>query len=268
MNNAPTVSVIMPAYNAESTLMRAVLSVIHQTFTDWQLLIIDDASTDNTLSIAKKISAEDLRISVVSSRVNQGAAASRNKGIQQCKGAYVAFIDSDDIWCPEKLDRQLKLITKTGADLCYTAYALVNLAGDKVRADYCVPEHTSYEELLCENVIGCSTVLLSAALAQSHPFDVDFYHEDYSLWLTLLKEGCTAVGCNEVLVKWCLREGSRSYSKLKSLKMRWKIYRNQLHMPIWQSIHYLRTYIRAGLKKYKKSKLRNSSSAQENAYEG
>ena len=227
MNNAPTVSVIMPAYNAESTLMRAVLSVIHQTFTDWQLLIIDDASTDNTLSIAKKISAEDLRISVVSSRVNQGAAASRNKGIQQCKGAYVAFIDSDDIWCPE---------------------------------------HTSYEELLCENVIGCSTVLLSAALAQSHPFDVDFYHEDYSLWLTLLKEGCTAVGCNEVLVKWCLREGSRSYSKLKSLKMRWKIYRNQLHMPIWQSIHYLRTYIRAGLKKYKK--LRNSSSAQEDAYEG
>ena len=165
MNNAPTVSVIMPAYNAESTLMRAVLSVIHQTFTDWQLLIIDDASTDNTLSIAKKISAEDLRISVVSSRVNQGAAASRNKGIQQCKGAYVAFIDSDDIWCPEKLDRQLKLITKTGADLCYTAYALVNLAGDKVRADYCVPEHTSYEELLCENVIGCSTVLLSAALS-------------------------------------------------------------------------------------------------------
>ena len=178
----------------------------------------------------------------------------------------MAFIDSDDIWCPEKLDRQLKLITKTGADLCYTAYALVNLAGDKVRADYCVPEHTSYEELLCENVIGCSTVLLSAALAQSHPFDVDFYHEDYSLWLTLLKEGCTAVGCNEVLVKWCLREGSRSYSKLRSLKMRWKIYRNQLHMPIWQSIHYLRTYIRAGLKKYKK--LRNSSSAQEDAYEG
>lgn len=148
MNNAPTVSVIMPAYNAESTLMRAVLSVVHQTFTDWQLLIIDDASTDNTLSIAKKISAEDLRISVVSSRVNQGAAASRNKGIQQCKGAYVAFIDSDDIWCPEKLDRQLKLITKTGADLCYTAYALINLAGDKVRADYCVPEHTSYEEFL------------------------------------------------------------------------------------------------------------------------
>ena len=265
MNNAPMVSVIMPAYNAESTLMRAVLSVVHQTFTNWELLIIDDASADNTLSIAKEISAEDTRISVLSSCVNLGAAASRNKGIRLCKGTYVAFIDSDDVWYPEKLEKQLDLISKTGADLCYTAYAIVNLAGDKVRADYCVPEHTSYEALLCENVIGCSTVLLSAALVQSHPFVTNFYHEDYSLWLTLLKEDCHAVGCNEVLVKWCLREGSRSYSKLKSLKMRWKIYRNQLHIPPWKSIHYLLAYIYAGLKKYKK--LKKPSLTSERIYE-
>ena len=265
MNSTPMVSVIMPAYNAESTLRRAVLSVVHQTFTNWELLIIDDASTDNTLSVAKEIGTEDLRIRVVPSPVNQGAAASRNKGVQQCKGAYVAFIDSDDVWCPEKLDKQLRLIADTGADLCYTAYAIVNLAGDKVRADYYVPDHTSYEALLCENVIGCSTVLLSAALVRSHPFATNFYHEDYSLWLTLLKEGCQAVGCNEVLVKWCLREGSRSYSKLKSLKMRWKIYRDQLHMPLWRRIYFMQAYIRAGLKKYKK--IRTSPSAQEQTYE-
>lgn len=265
MNNAPIVSVIMPAYNAESTLMRAMLSVIHQTFTNWELLIIDDASTDNTLSIAKEISAEDTRINVVSSRFNQGAAASRNKGVQLCKGTYVAFIDSDDVWYPEKLEKQVELMAKTGADLCYTAYAIVNLAGDKVRADYRIPEHTSYEALLCENVIGCSTVLLSAALARSHPFAANFYHEDYSLWLVLLKEGCRAVGCNEVLVKWCLREGSRSYSKLKSLIMRWKIYRNQLHMPLLKSIRFLLAYIRAGLKKYKK--LKKASLSLERVYE-
>lgn len=247
----PRVSVIIPTFNAETTLDAAIASVLHQSFTNWELLIVDDASTDETAAIARRYGYTDPRVRVILGAINQGVAAVRNYGVAHCRGEFIAFLDSDDTWEPDKLKKQLDKIQETEADLCYTSYAIVNMNGEKVRADYLVPNETDYASMLRENVIGCSTVLLSAQLAKKYPFEAAFYHEDYVLWLKLLKDGHHAVGCREVLTNWRYREDSRSFNKLKSLQKRWEVYRNALQLPLIESIGYLCDYIAAGMRKYR-----------------
>lgn len=244
------VSVIIPAYNAGQYIGRAIASVQAQTHTEWELIISDDSSSDNTCEIAERLAKEDPRIRLVKSKINRGAAAARNAGVSAGKGEYIAFLDADDTWQPDKLEVQLQRLRKSGAALCYTSYAIVNSAGEKIRADYIVPEKTDYEALLRENVIGCSTVLISAELAKAHPFEKGFYHEDYVLWLRLLKQEIRVIGCPEVLANWCWRENSRSYDKWNSMKKRWRIYRKAMGLPFGKSAGYLFCYAVAGLRKY------------------
>lgn len=251
-DKAPLVSVVMPTYNAESTIENSISSVLSQTFTDWELLILDDCSTDNTCAVVQRYANTDRRIHFYPCAPNQGVAAMRNKGVSLSKGNYIAFLDSDDTWNPEKLKTQLDCIRRTGAEICYTSYALVDLSGQKVREDYRVPEKTDLSSLLRENVIGCSTVLLSAELAKAKPFRKDFYHEDYVLWLELLREGHKAVGCQTVLTNWCYREKSRSFNKFRSLQNRWRVYRKALQLPLAESIGYIYSYVSAGIRKYRK----------------
>ena len=230
------ISVVMPAYNAEDMLERALLSVMRQSHTALELLIIDDASTDATADVARRYAQLDKRVKLIVNDVNEGAARSRNKGVAESRGEYVAFLDSDDTWRPDKLERQLCRMGETGAQICYTSYAIVDTQGKKVRADYIVPHETEFSSMLRENVIGCSTVLLTAQAAKAHTFEEEYYHEDYVLWLRLLGEGRRAAGCTEVLTNWCYREDSRSYDKLRSMRERWRIYRRALGMPLPRSI--------------------------------
>lgn len=247
----PRVSIILPTYNAQKTLKKTIDSVREQTFSDWELLILDDASTDDTVAIARECEGQDDRIRVIVNSGNQGVAATRNRGIQEARGEYVAFLDSDDTWLSGKLERQIEKLEESGADLCYTSYAIVNLRGEKLCADYIVPERVDFASLLCENVIGCSTVFLRTALAQTYPFDAAFYHEDYFLWLRLLRAGCRAVGCEEVLASWCCRKDSRSHDKIKGFWRRWAIYRKGLRLSFPRSLYCSLVYAAAGLKKYK-----------------
>lgn len=246
----PLVSVIMPAYNAGRFLEAAIRSVLAQTLTDWELLVLDDGSSDDTLAIARSLAAEDCRIRVLPNEQNMGVARTRNRGFDLCRGDYVALLDSDDLWLPNKLERQLERMAQTGADLCYCSYAIVDADGEKSRPDYLVPEQTDFDKLLRENVIGCSTVVLSRKVIESHRFETDFYHEDYVLWLKLLRAGFRASGCAEPLVHWRLIENSRSFNKRKAAGNRWRIYRNYLHLPLGKSILAFGAYGAAGLKKY------------------
>ena len=246
----PEISIVIPTYNAESTLENAVSSVIGQSFENWELIIADDASSDGTVRLARELASRDGRIRVVESEVNKGVAEMRNYGVSLSRGQYVAFLDSDDTWHPDKLIIQLGRMRDTDASLCYTSYALVNASGKKARADYIVPDETDYPSMLRENVIGCSTVLISAEVARSHPFSTAAYHEDYVLWLQLLREGHRAVGCKEVLTDWCYHDGSRSYNKLRSLQKRWEVYRKVLKLPLMKSISCTCSYAVAGLRKY------------------
>lgn len=252
VEKAPLISIIMPAYNAARFIEVAIRSVISQTITDWELLVLDDGSSDDTLVIAQRLALEDNRIRVVPNKNNMGVAKTRNHGFELCRGEYVALLDSDDYWHPEKLEVQLALMRKTGADLGYCSYAIVDAAGDKTRADYLVPPTVDFADLLRQNVIGCSTVMLSNAVYKKYRFDTDFYHEDYVLWLRLLQNNHKSAGCTQVLAAWRYVENSRSFNKWSAAKNRWRIYRDHLHLGLIYSVRLLTEYAVLGLRKYSK----------------
>ena len=247
---APFVSVIMPAYNTEKYIEEAIRSVVSQTVQDWELVVIDDCSTDATRQVIKDLCEGDQRIRLYENESNMGVAKTRNRGFQLAQGEYVALLDSDDVWAKEKLEAQLAAMRESGADLCYTSYALINDQGERIRRDYLVPAYVLLEDMLRENHIGCSTVMLRAQTAREYGFNTGFYHEDYELWLRLLKDGRKAVGCTDVLASWRYVQNSRSFNKIKSAKNRWAIYRKRLGLSVLESLALLGAYATAGLRKH------------------
>lgn len=247
----PFVSVIMPAYNAARFVEEAIRSVMEQTFTNWELLVLDDGSSDGTCEIVERLAAEDNRIRLICNETNLGTAATRNRGLELMQEGYAAFLDCDDVWLPEKLSRQIARMEESSADLCCCSYAVVNEEGKKAKHDYIIPASISYNHMLMENSIGCSTVVLSPNAASVYRFDASYYHEDYLLWLRMLSDGCEMVGCREPLVCWRMTTGSRSANKLKSAGNRWRIYRNYFHFPFWKSLWLLSNYAVFGIRKYR-----------------
>lgn len=250
-NPTPLVSVIMPAYNAQAYIEEAIRSVIHQTYTNWQLLIIDDASSDDTYQIAERLTQEDARISLIRNETNQGVAKTRNRGLELAQGDYVALLDSDDVWRPQKLEKQLALAQEKQADIVYCSYAIVSEEGEKSCGDFLVSPSTDLEQMLIKSVISCSTVLLSREITRRYRFDPAYYHEDYVYWLTLIRDGWKAVGETEILADYRLVEGSRASNKFRAAKYRWDIYRKYLKLPFGKSLVYLGKYAINGFKKYK-----------------
>lgn len=246
----PIVSIIMPAYNCESYIKEAIHSVIAQKFTDWELIIIDDCSTDSTADIVQAFARSDSRIKFVRNSTNAGVAKTRNLGIELSVGEYVAFLDSDDTWHPDKLTLQLQRCKEENADLVYLSYSIVNTEGKSIKAPYIVPKELTFKRLLKENVIGCSTVLIRSETVKRYRFPDGFYHEDYCMWLDMLRDGCKAVGCPEVLVNWRLITSSRSFNKRNSAKKRWKIYREYLGFSFVKSTRFFFSYVLRGIKKY------------------
>lgn len=248
--NEPLVSVIMPVYNAERFVAAAIESVLAQTMADLKLWVIDDGSTDNSLPICMEYAARDKRVHILRNSSNSGVAKTRNRGISQATGAYIAFLDSDDVWHPEKLCMQLELLKSTGSDIAYCSYAIIDHSGEKCRADYLVPECVTRRKLLKENCMQCSAMLIKAGVLQKIHFTTEFYHEDYVLGLDMLGAGYTAVGCRQVLLDWRYLQNSRSFDKRKSALNRWRIYRDYLHLPFGVAIYYFSGYALAGLRKY------------------
>ncbi len=246
------VSVVMPAYHAERYIRQAIASVVAQTMPHWELWVMINGTGDRTQEIAQEMARQDDRIHVVWNEENLGAAGSRNRGLDLCNGQYVAFLDSDDLWHPQKLEKQLAYLQQTGGHFCYTSYAVIDENGQKLREDYLVPPTRTFEEMLGENVIGCSTVMLCPEIARKYRFSTEYYHEDYVLWTALLQDGYRAVGCQEVLTSWRLNANSRSYNKGNAAKNRWHIYRNCLHLPLPKAIVAFGRYALAGIRKYKR----------------
>lgn len=249
--STPLVSVIMPAYNAEKYIEQAIRSVQKQTVRSWELIVVDDRSTDKTAEQIRRLAAEDMRIIPVYSETNHGAAESRNIALRQCRGEFVALLDADDVWHPQKLERELERARETDADLVYSSYAMIDEQGTRCFSDFIVEESTDLQSMLNCNTIGCSTVLMKAKVLEKRPFVTDFYHEDYVMWLSLLQAGCTAVGVRDILVDYRVARGSRSFNKLKSAKNRWRVYRDYLKLPLIPSVKAMVGYAINGLKKYR-----------------
>jgi len=244
------VSVIIPAYNSEKYLKQAVQSVLSQTYQNFEIILIDDKSTDNTLGISHFLANQDSRIHVLENPVNIGVAASRNKGMSACTGEYIAFLDSDDIWLPDKINLQMQKIREENLDLCCTAYSFINSETKPIGKTYRIPEVVSLKRLLAENVIGASTVVFRRSLALKFNMRTEYLHEDYVFWLELLQSGIHAAGINKPLTQYRKTEQGRSSNKKNAAHARYKIYRDFLGMSQIMSALYLTAYAFNGVKKH------------------
>ena len=250
MKPNPIVSVVMPAYNAERFIEQAINSVLSQTFEDWELIIVDDCSTDATMSIIERLTVGDERVSVVRNEHNSGVAKTRNRGLDLCKGEFVALLDSDDYWEPEKLAKQLELVKREQADIGYCSYAIVDGQSNKRANDFIVPPVATFDSTLIQSTMSCSTILIRRSSLGDLRFSNEVYHEDLAMWLELLRNGCRAVGNEEVLAAYRVVSGSRASNKLLSAVHRWDLFRNYLHLPLATCIGLISRYGWLAIRKY------------------
>ena len=219
----PQVSIIMPAYNAEATLVAAVESALAQSFRDFELIIVNDCSTDTTAAIIDELARRDRRIRPLHNDTNSGASHSRYRAAEAARGQWLAFLDSDDLWAVDKLEKQLPLTRQ--ADLIFTASAFIDHQGRQRDWTLHVPETVSYRKLLKQNIISNSSVLLRRQLYLQHACLEDGLHEDFVCWIRLLRSGAVARGIDEPLLIYRLSPSSKSGNKLKAAQMNWRAYR-------------------------------------------
>ena len=229
----PVVSVIMPAYNCEKFIAKAIESVLVQNVS-LELIILNDCATDGTERVIQQY-LSDKRIRYVKNDRNMGVARTRNEGVRMAMGEYVAFLDSDDWWEREKLSKQLALIKKEKKVLCSTGRELVDINGNLTGREIPVKETISYNMMLKQNWINCSSVLLKRKVAEEFPMEHEDSHEDYITWLKILQKYQYACAINEPLLKYRLSSQGKSGSKLKSAKMTFKVYR-YMGFSWWKSI--------------------------------
>lgn len=244
------ISVIMPAFNCEKYISKSIDSVLHQTHKNWELIIVNDNSSDNTASIANEYAKKDSRIRVINQIPNAGCAQARNLGVSEAKGMYIAFLDSDDVWVAEKLEKQLSLLSKKKAQIVYSSYDFIDENDVFIKKPFVVAAETNYKKMLGRNEIGCSTVIVDASLLQHHLFRKEFYHEDYVLWMELLALPVVAVGVTDVLTHYRVISTSRSYDKKNAAKWRWKIYRDALKLSFAESTWAFLKYAVTAVKKH------------------
>ena len=221
MSKAPRCSVVIPAYKCEAYIAECLESVQKQTVEDIEILVIDDCSPDNMAEIVMEYGENDSRIRYIKMGENRGVAAARNRGVQQAKSGWIAFLDSDDAWAADKLEKQFGVQEKTGAELIYAAARCMDRKGELTGRFFRVPEQIEYEELIKGNDIVCSSVLVKREWLLKYPMERSNLHEDYLCWLRLLRDGCRAAGIDAPLVRYRLTEGSKSRNKGRAARMTW-----------------------------------------------
>jgi len=246
------VSVILPVYNGEKTIEATVSSVLDQTYGNIEIIIADDASSDNTLDKCRSLAGSDNRIRIISNQANMGALGTRLKAAKTAIGEWIAFIDSDDLWHSEKLEKQIGLRDDTGCDLVYTASAFIDGDGNKYKWIMHVPEKVGYRKLLKQNIISNSSVLVrkDVFIRYSSPCEkINNMHEDFACWLSMLRDGMTACGVNEPLITYRISKRSKSGNKMSAYTMNMNTYR-YLGLGFFERYFYQACYSVNGLVKY------------------
>lgn len=240
------VSVLMPVHNAEATLAGSVASVRAQGYGAWELLIVDDGSTDGSGDLARGLAAQDARIRVLALPRNSGAAAARNHALYQARGRYIAFLDADDMWHPDKLARQLTFMAVRGAALSFTAYDRMAENGARIE-QVRVADHVPYDMLLRRNVMGCLTVIYDAELLGKVAMPLLTRQQDYALWLRLARAAGGAHGLDEVLAIYRVGRGTLSANKAGAAGDIWRLYRREEGLGLIASAWYFTHYAWYGL---------------------
>lgn len=244
------VSIIIPVHNAEKFIGKTIESILNQTYKNWEMLIFNDKSKDNSLKIIKKYSEKDERIKVVDSKENVGVVAARNKLIEIATGEFIAFLDADDYWKQNKLEKQIKFMRKNNALISCTEYTRVT-EDEKEINDIIIKEIITYEDMLKNNYLGCLTVIYNANKLGKRYFKERKKNEDYVLWLEIVKETKIIFGLKENLAFYRVLNNSRSSNKIKVAKDRWEVYRKIERLSLLKSIYYFLQYVIRALKKTK-----------------
>ena len=247
------VSIIMAAYNAEKTIEQAINSVLSQTYTNFELLVVNDCSKDRTAELVKGIAATDGRVRLISNVKNSGVSYTRKHGLEEANGSWIAILDSDDAWAPEKLEKQIELQNRTNADLLFTGSAFMDADGHPIDWYLHAPAEVTYRQLLKQNVLSNSSALVRKELYARHYAVGDGMHEDFATWLGILKNGRLAYGVDEPLLIYRIAKNSKSGNKIKAAKMNWNTYR-YVGLNFVQSLYYECCYTVNGLRKYKNLK--------------
>lgn len=219
------VSVITPSYNSAEFISSAICSVLSQTFQNWEMIIADDCSNDNSIDIIRNFTNTDPRIKLIRLDKNRGAAMARNMALRRARGDYIAFLDSDDCWMPNKLEKQLNFMKKKDIAFSFTSYQVIAEDGKFTGKTISVPAEISYRKYLRNTIIGCLTVIINKNKTGYFEMpDIRSSH-DMALWLEIMKRGFNAYGLNEALSQYRLVKGSNTSAKIKAAKDVWKVYR-------------------------------------------
>lgn len=235
IDQQPLISIIMPAFHSEKTIKESVLSVVEQTYTHWELIIIEDGTSDATETSVE--SFHDTRIHFHRNFTNLGVSKTRNRGLELAQGEWIAFLDSDDLWDVQKLQKQLNCAVANLGEFVYTAANYINELGVFYKGISSVPLKVTYNQLLQHNLIACSSVLVKKSLLGDLRFVSDDLSEDYAMWLSLLKKVSCAYGVNEPLLTYRISASSRSGNKIRSLHRGYRVYRHFGISPFISSIY-------------------------------
>jgi len=241
MNNL--VSIITPSYNSRRFIQGSIDSVLSQSYEDWEMIIVDDCSCDGSVGLITGVIKDEPRIKLIALQKNVGAAKARNVALSQAQGRYIAFLDSDDIWLPDKLEYQLRFMNKHGYAFTFGAYIPISEDGNKEYRSIQVPESIDYEGYLKNTIIGCLTVVIDKQKTGDFRMpDIRSSH-DMALWLDILSRGFTAHGVQEILGKYRLVSTSNTSKKISAIKDVWGVYRDERKLSLMKSFYYWAHYL-------------------------
>ncbi|RUA05759.1 MAG: glycosyltransferase family 2 protein [Gammaproteobacteria bacterium] len=243
------VSIITPSYNSEDFISFTIKSVLDQTYQNWEMIIIDDCSTDNSTEIIQGYIQKDSRIKLIYTKKNSGPSAARNLAIEISKGRYIAFLDADDIWLPHKLKTQIQFMNDNNLSFTYSSYYLIDEKGKDLGV-FNTKSNISYAGMLRTCSVGCLTAIYDTQKIGKLYMEGVFGHEDYTLWLKILKKVDYAYGIQEPLAKYRILNNSLSRDKIQAAKYQWQVYRKIEKLSLAKSLYYFVQYAYHGVKKY------------------
>jgi glycosyltransferase involved in cell wall biosynthesis len=248
VDDLPVVSVITPIFNSVEFIERSIRSVKDQSFQDWEMILVDDCSTDSSVALVSELASADDRLRVIQLSENSGAAVARNAGIEAARGRYIAFLDSDDAWLRDKLEKQLQFMQEKGVAFSCGAYQKFNESGEFLGIAK-PPIVADYKSVLKSPRIGCLTAMYDTKITGKVYMPLIRKRQDFGLWLRLLKKVGVVYGIQEPLAEYLVRSDSISASKSSAARYTWRIYREMEGFGLIKSFYYFSNYaVRNGLR--------------------
>ncbi len=250
MGKDELVSIIVPVYNAEKFIRDTLETVKAQTYKNWELILVDDCSIDNSVNIIKSYIKDDKRISLIAQNKNNGAAITRNKGIEKATGRYICFLDADDLWDSNKIEEQLKFMKKEDCAFSFTGYEFANQYGIPNGKKVFVPKKINYRQALKNTIISTITVMFDMnKLKKEDIYMPNVKSEDSATWWKVLKIVDYAYGFNDVFSYYRRNIVSSSSNKFHAIKQTWNLYRNIEHLNIFYSFYCFTFYLINAIKR-------------------